>query len=119
VIGKPGSVVGVDEVVELYEHLYTLQSGKRARIYVETAEGGSIGKAALEEFATQRFSDLIVAVGVYTRSVVGLFFVELFLKLYEPHFPLRFFRSKDECLAWLEQFDARSPHPASQPPLNY
>lgn len=65
---------------------------KESRDFMNSSEGGL---------------KLVKAGAFLSKSTVGVFFINFYLRIYKPAVPAKFFTNKDEALSWLKKLKTK------------
>ncbi len=99
---KDGVEIGLKDVQEMVEKRLATQEHTMP-IFNDSRAVKSIDKEA-RDFLANEGSEKLSAVAVLIQSPVGRVVFNFYIHFSKPKVPTKFFLSKEEALAWLEQF---------------
>ena len=102
----PGAEETLAHAMENARAAESLAGGRRYPVLADSRQIKSMDREARAFYAKPEGTTMVLAVAILVQSPVQRTLVNFFLAVNKPQFPVRFFTSEDEAVAWLRGFTA-------------
>lgn len=101
---RPDAEIGLKEARENTEIIFSLYSGKKFPLLVDSRNIKYITKEARDHFSIKNRDTVVTSFAILIQSPLSRVVGNFFMGINKPSVPARLFTKESEALAWLKKF---------------